>query len=88
LRKSLFLLIAICFASTFFAKSPVNADWAYRFVVYEGKSYNISDNQVEPTEIGSIIGEVTKYSDREGTYSGDFSNHFQKGTKYYNIKRH
>ncbi|QSF47812.1 hypothetical protein JRJ22_15970 [Paenibacillus tianjinensis] len=46
----------------------------------------ISDNRVEPEQVDSIIGKVTKYSDHEGTYSGNFSNHFPKGTKYYNIK--
>jgi len=32
------------------------------------------------------IGGVTKYSDIEGTYSGNFSNQFPKGTEYYGIK--
>ncbi|MGM0877317.1 MAG: hypothetical protein ACQEWV_21855 [Bacillota bacterium] len=29
---------------------------------------------------------MTKYSDVEGTYSGNFSNTYQKGTKYYSIE--
>ena len=86
MRKILFLLIAICMASTFFAIRSVHADWAYNFVVNDGKSYIISDNRVEIEQIGSIIGEVTSYSDKEDTYSGNFSNYFPKGTKYYNIK--
>lgn len=86
MKKSLFLLIAICLAGTFIAIRSVHADWAYKFVVNEGKSYIISDNQVEPEQVDSIIGEVTKYSDFEDTYSGNFSNHYPKGTNYYNIK--
>lgn len=29
---------------------------------------------------------MTKYSDIEGTYSGNFSNTYKKGTKYFSIK--
>ncbi len=86
LKKSLFLLIAICLAGTFIAIRSVHADWAYSFVVNEEKSYIISDSRVEPEQVDSIIGKVTKYSDFEDTYSGNFSNHFPKGTNYYNIK--
>ncbi|WP_310828993.1 hypothetical protein [Paenibacillus pedocola] len=86
MKKSLFLLIAICLAGTFIAIRSVHADWAYKFVVNEGKAYIISDIRVEPEQVDSIIGEVTKYSDFEDTYSGNFSNHFPEGTKYYNIK--
>lgn len=86
MKKSLFLLIAICLASTFIAIRSVHADWAYKFVVNEGQSYIISDNRVAPEQVDSKIGEVTKYSDHEATYSGNFSNYFPKGTNYYNIK--
>ncbi|KUP23795.1 hypothetical protein AWJ19_09780 [Paenibacillus sp. DMB5] len=64
----------------------MHADWANRFVVNEGKSYVISDKRVEAQEVDSMIGQVTKYSDEEGTYSGNFSNQYPKGTKYYSIK--
>lgn len=59
------------------------ADWAYAFVVWDGYVYVITDEQV--SEIDKEIGHVTKYSDREGTYSGNFSNVYPKGTKYYSI---
>lgn len=29
---------------------------------------------------------MTKYSNIEGTYSGNFSNTYKKGTKYFSIK--
>ncbi|MDH6368527.1 LPXTG-motif cell wall-anchored protein [Paenibacillus sp. PastF-3] len=32
------------------------------------------------------IGQVKRYSDHEGTYSGNFSNTYPKGTPYYSIK--
>lgn len=43
----------------------------------------ISDEYV--TEVDSEIGQVTKYSDME-QYSGNFSNAYKKGTKYYSIE--
>jgi hypothetical protein len=61
-----------------------SADWAYSFVVWDGYLYQIGDEYVE--DIGEEIGEVTKYSDMEGGYSGNFSNEYEKGTKYYAIK--
>ncbi|MEE6451992.1 hypothetical protein RAH41_15580 [Gottfriedia acidiceleris] len=60
------------------------AKWAYKFVVFNDYTYVISDEYV--TEIGREIGSVTKYSDVEGNYYGNFSNVYEKGTKYYSIK--
>ena len=40
---------------------------------------------MDPEQIGAKIGRVTKYSDQEGTYSGNFSNVFPIGTEYYTI---
>jgi len=44
----------------------------------------MSDEEVK--QIDQEIGQVTSYSDLEGTFSGNFSNTFFKGTKYYSIK--
>ena len=62
------------------------ADWSHNFVVSNGKMYVISDIQVDPDQIESKIGEVTKYSDQEGTYAGNFSNVYPVGTEYFSIK--
>ncbi len=62
-----------------------SADWAYPFVVYSGKAYVVTDSDVGPERIGRSIGRVERYSDKEGTYSGNFSNAFPKGTRYYEI---
>lgn len=59
------------------------ASWAYSFVVWNDYVYQISDEYVQ--EVDKEIGEVTVYSDREGTYSGHFSNEYKKGTEYYSI---
>lgn len=65
----------------------VYADWASRFVVYKGGNYTVTSDIVEPAAIGERIGQVTRYSDREGTYRGHFSNSLPKGTLYYSIQQ-
>lgn len=62
------------------------AKWAYSFIVYNKNVYLITEIKIDSEFIGEELGQVTKYSDREGTYSGNFSNTYPKGTKYYKIK--
>ena len=82
-------IISLCFVfligCTFLIKTTY-ASWAYAFVVYNVNIYVISEAHVDPKQIGKKIGKVTKYSDNEGTYSGNFSNKFPKGTEYYEIQ--
>ncbi|MCM3743778.1 hypothetical protein M3193_06450 [Sporosarcina luteola] len=61
-----------------------SADWNSSFVVWNGDMYEIIDEYV--VEIHEEIGQVTRYSDKEGTYLGDFSNKYKKGTKFYSIE--
>lgn len=64
-----------------------SASWAYPFVKWEGHIYVITDETVPLSKIGRSIGEVTSYSDIEGSETEDnFSNAYKKGTKYYKIK--
>lgn len=69
--------------STLFPTAP-SAEWAYYFVVWDNYIYVTSDEVVD--QIDKEIGEVTLYSTDEGTYSGNFSNRYAKGTKYFSIK--
>jgi hypothetical protein len=57
--------------------------WAYPFVVWDGYIYIVNDEYV--TEIDKEIGQVTKYSDMY-QQPGNFSNAYEKGTKYFSIK--
>ncbi|WP_391205123.1 hypothetical protein [Psychrobacillus sp. L4] len=75
------IIFTLC-ASILFPSKTI-ADWAYAFVVWDGYVYVITDEIVN--EVEKEIGHVTRYSDREGTYSGNFSNVYPKGTKYYSI---
>jgi hypothetical protein len=61
-----------------------SADWAISFVVWEGYIYQLSDEYID--DISEELVEVTKYSDMEGTYSGNFSNEYPKWSKFYAIK--
>jgi len=62
------------------------ASWAFQFVVYSGNMYKITETQLDVSQIDRKIGQVTSYSSREGTYSGNFSNIFPAGTEYYALK--
>lgn len=79
------ILISICAACVLVAScSTSSPDWAYNFVVWNDFMYVVSDEYTE--NIGGVIGEVTKFSDSEGIYSGNFSNKFEEGTKYYEME--
>lgn len=74
------VIIAACSHSN---SNNSTADWAFDFVVWDGFIYQLGDEYVD--DISEEIGVVTKFSDMEGTYSGNFSNMYEKGTKYYAI---
>jgi len=76
------LLIGI-FTLFIVAGCSSSADWNSNFVVWDGYVYEMSKKYV--TEVEEEIGKVTKYSDNEGTYTGNFSNVYKKGTKYFAI---
>jgi hypothetical protein len=78
-----FIIIYTSLTSSLFPNKAL-AVWAYLFVVWDGYIYVISDEYV--TEVEEEIGRVTMYSTHEGTYSGNFSNAYSEGTKYYSIK--
>lgn len=84
-NKNIFFfgIVYILLSTSILFSNKSQADWTYSFVVWDDYVYMITDEQVE--EVDKEIGHVTKYSDREGTYSGNFSNAYPKGTKYYSI---
>ncbi|GAM12452.1 hypothetical protein [Mesobacillus selenatarsenatis] len=80
----LFLITVFLIVLTSFSSGkPMATSWAYSFVVWDGYIYVISNENV--TEVDSEIGQVSRYSDME-QYSGNFSNAYKKGTKYYSIE--
>lgn len=79
----------LAFIFFFIISTNVRAlDWAYAFVVWEGKVYEVKQEEwIADSEIGQVIGKVnTKPNDMTGNYYGNASNHYAKGTKYYEIK--
>lgn len=77
-------IVVFLLTFSFLLSDKASAGWAYRFVVWDGFVYVVSEEFVE--EVDKKIGRVTKYNDREGTYSGNFSNVYKKGTAYYSIQ--
>ncbi|WP_456278926.1 hypothetical protein [Bacillus sp. AK128] len=84
IRKLLSSILLFTFLLPLLISNKSFAEWANSFVVYDGYVYVVSDEYV--TEIEKEIGKVTKHSGIEGTYYGDFSNTYKRGTKYYSIK--
>ncbi len=83
-RKWWILPAILCFLSVFlFPASSHGTSWAYSFVVWDGYIYKVSGEYV--TDINSEIGKVTSYSDME-QYTGNFSNVYEEGTKYFSIQ--
>lgn len=80
------VIIAMTILSACSAANPnsSSADWASSFVVWDDYIYQLGEEYVRDVE--EEIGEVTVYSDMEGTYKGNFSNEYEKGTKYYSIQ--
>ena len=62
--------------------------WAYPFVVWKSKVYEVKQEEiVAASDIGKVIGKVkTKPDGMTGSYYGNASNHYPRGTKYYEIK--
>lgn len=83
----LLVILSGCGASTQGNSEPGgSADWAMNFVVWDGKAYEIVDEEVPQDAISDKIGEVTLYSDQEGVYSDGFSNKLPEGTVLYAAK--
>lgn len=83
MRKQFLLLITVLFVLFTSPAKAMATKWLYPFVVWDGYVYEVSEESV--TAIGDEIGQVTKYSDME-PQSGNFSNAYPKGTKYFTIK--
>lgn len=72
-----------------FTNSNVNAlEWAYWFVVYDGKVYEVREEEsVSTNDVGEVIGKVKTQADyHTGDYYGDASNYYEIGTRYFEIK--
>lgn len=71
-----------------FSSSVQALSWAYIFVVWDGKVYEVKQDEIiEQKDIGKMIGEVkTVPNEVTGEYYGNASNYYPIGTKYYEIK--
>ncbi|WP_088104827.1 hypothetical protein [Halalkalibacter urbisdiaboli] len=83
--KSFNKIFIIVIISVIFIQGCSSKSWAFPFVKWNDKNYVITEDIVEGNLVGRELGKVTKYSTSEGSYSGNFSNYYKKGTKYYEI---
>ncbi|MGZ4112362.1 MAG: hypothetical protein ACXVP5_08005 [Tumebacillaceae bacterium] len=65
------------------ASSP---SWAFYFVRWNDRTYVITETPVPKQRVGKQLGAVTSSSDREGEYTGTFSNYYPIGTKLFAIQ--
>lgn len=77
----MFILLVYVLSAT-----AASASWAFNFVVNDGKTYALSEDTVNKSLLGAKIGQVTYYSDEEGSYGGNFSNVLPKGTPYFSVQ--
>ncbi|MDN4607674.1 hypothetical protein [Sporosarcina highlanderae] len=82
MKKSILCLLIILLTN-----SSVQAlSWAYPFVVWKGKVYEVTEEKVNTSLIGRKIGEVkTKPHEMTGSHYGNASNYFPIGTEYFEI---
>ena len=74
MKKIAFLSLIL----VFIVSSPVQAHkWAYKFVVWDGKVYEVKEEQkIEESEIGKSIGEVKREpNSKTYRYYGNASNY-------------
>ena len=85
IKKITFLSLLFVIMSSFSVQALT---WAINFVVWEGKVYEVKQEDViENDKIGKVLGEVKTQPDgNSGDYHGNASNIYPIGTKYYEIK--
>lgn len=85
--SGILLLLSGCSLNDNESTNHASASWAYPFVKWENETYVVTEEEVKEDKIGQEIGKVTTYSDLESSNtSGNFSNEYEVGTKYYEIK--
>lgn len=83
MKRILLLLICVLFATSLSAQA---LSWAISFVVWKGNTYEVTEEKVNESEVGKVIGKVKmQANDMTGEYYGDASNIYPRGTKYYAI---
>jgi hypothetical protein len=83
IKKFLLLLTILLLTSS---TTVHGLSWAYSFVVWKGKVYEVTKETIEMEQVGKRIGAVkTRPNEMTGNYYGDASNAYEIGTKYYKI---
>ncbi|WP_163537099.1 hypothetical protein [Gracilibacillus sp. YIM 98692] len=83
MKKFFVSLLLVCMFSPLTV--VLGLSWAYPFVVYDGKVYQVTEEQVPIVQVEENIGRVTSKPDRTGEYYGNASNKYPIDTKYFSI---
>ena len=90
MKRVSFLTIILVFCISFSVQA---FEWAYSFVVWDGKQYEVKEEEIiDESKIGKKIGKVKTqpyyYSDLSDAmkYYGNASNIYPIGTEYFEIK--
>ncbi|WP_075618596.1 hypothetical protein [Paenisporosarcina indica] len=82
MKKVIILFFLLIFSTT----SVQALSWSYSFVVWKGNVYEVTKEKISESDIVRHLGEVkTKPNDMTGSYYGDASNAYPKGTRYFEI---
>lgn len=78
----IFFILILSVTTIACGKQP-GPDWNSRFVVFQGNTYEITEQEV--TQIDKKIGKIGKLINDTAIHSGTFSNKYPKGTLLYQI---
>ncbi|WP_214825515.1 hypothetical protein [Exiguobacterium algae] len=71
----------------FLSRTASALSWAYAFVVYDGRVYEVLNMPIAVSELGDVIGKVeTAVNDETGRYYGNASNFYEVGTEYREVR--
>lgn len=77
-------VMTVCILFFTFSTTVQALSWAYSFVVFDGKVYEVlADEVVAEEQVGKVIGNVTTVPhEMTGNYYGNASNDYAIGTNY------
>lgn len=80
-------VIGLLMLLLFLSRSASALSWAYAFVVYDGRVYEVLNMSIAVSELGDVIGKVeTAVNDETGRYYGNASNFYEIGTEYREVR--
>ncbi|TMW73911.1 hypothetical protein [Alteribacter natronophilus] len=81
-----FMSLTLFISALLIALPAYALSWGHDFVVWDGNVYEVTDEEVDPEDVTGQIGSVRTQADEyTGSYFGNASNAYPKGTPYFSI---